>query len=885
MIIDEDALAHYGQPRRSGRYPWGSGGDENARNRDFLGMYGDLKNHGLDETAIAEAMGFARYDKEGNKVASGTTQLRNRRTIALNAEKAEKIVRAEKLKATGMSTSAIAREMGINESSVRSLLAPGQKDKNAIINGTAEVLKKEIGKNGILDIGAGAEHLLGVGRSKLDAAISLLEEEGYIRSWVKIPQLGTNHETTYKVLAAPGMDHKQVYARRGEIKQVQTFSEDGGRSFEQMHYPHTLSSKNVSVKWGDEGGSEADGMIYIRPGVEGLSLGKSNYAQVRINVDDTHFLKGMAIYKDDLPPGVNVEFNTNKPKSASKFDAMKPLKKDIDGNVDFMKSVKRQRGVLNIVNEEGEWDEWTKNLSSQMLSKQRSAFAKQQLDILHERKRAEMDEILSLTNPLVKKKLLDEFADGVDASAVDLEAAGLPRTRNHVILPLSKIKPDEIYAPNFNNGEKVALIRHPHGGIFEIPNLTVNNNNPAAKKAFGQAKDAVGIHHSVAEKLSGADFDGDTVLVIPNNKGQIKHANTLEQLKNFDPKSLYKKYDGMEVMSERVKQREMGNISNLITDMTIKGASHDEIARAIRHSMVVIDAEKHELNWKQSEIDHGIQQLKNKWQKDGTSRGASTLISRAGARVDVRERKQLVKIDPKTGKKIYTESGANFVDKNGDVVFRTQRSQKLAETDNAFTLVGKPPTVIETVYATHSNRLKAMANEARKEQVNTKLHDYSPAARKAHATEVASLKAKLLTAQRNAPLERQAQIVGNAQLRARIKANPNMDKETKKKLKNQLLKEARFRTGAGKTRIQITPAEWAAIQAGAVTNGMLKNILDNADMDLVRELATPRQKLLMTSSKKAQAQRLLAKGYTQAEVAMHLGVSLTTLKVSLRKES
>lgn len=886
MIIDEDALAHYGQPRRSGRYPWGSGGDEEARNRSFLGMYGELKNKGLDESAIAEAMGYARYDKDGTKVASGTTQLRNRRTIALNAEKAEKISRAEKLKAKGMSTSAIAREMNLNESSVRSLLAPGQKDKNAIITGTAAALKKEIGSNGIVDIGAGAEHLLGIGRSKLEAAVSLLEEEGYLRSWVKLPQLGTSHETTYKVLAAPGVGHKDVYARRGEIKQVQTFSEDGGRTFEKLHYPATLDSKHVAVKWGNEGGSEADGMIYIRPNVEGLSLGKSTYAQVRINVDDTHFLKGMAIYKTDLPEGVNVQFNTNKDRTGSKFDAMKPLKKDADGNVDFMKSIKRQRGVLNIVNEEGEWDNWAKNLSSQMLSKQSSSFAKQQLDIFHDRKAAEFSELMGLTNPLVRRKLLEEFADGVDASAVDLEAAGLPRTRNHVIMPLSKIKPDEIYAPNFADGEKVALIRHPHGGIFEIPNLTVNNRNPAARKAFGTSpKDAVGIHHSVAEKLSGADFDGDTVLVIPNNKGQVKHSPTLEQLKGFDPKTQYKKYDGMKLMTEREKQTEMGVISNLITDMTIKGASHDEIARAIRHSMVVIDAEKHELNYKQSEIDHGIQQLKNKWQKDGNKRGAATLISRAGARTDVRERKQLVKIDPLTGKKIYTETGANFVDKNGATVYRTQKSQKLAETDNAFTLVGKPPTVIETVYATHSNRLKAMANDARKAQINTKLNDYSPAARKAHATEVASLKAKLLTAQRNAPLERQAQIIGNAQFRARVKANPNMDKETKKKLKNQLLKEARSRTGAGKTRITITPAEWDAIQVGAVTNGMLKNILDNADMDVVRELATPRAKLKMTDAKTLKAQALLDRGYTQAEVAEHLGVSVTTLKVALRKES
>jgi RNase P/RNase MRP subunit p29 len=905
VIIDEDALAHYGTPRHSGRYPWGSGGDENARNRGFMGMYNDLKSKGLSETEIAAAMGFSKYDKKtGELTSAGTTELRNRRTIALNAQKAADIAQAEKLKATGMSNAAIGREMGgINESSVRSLLAPGQKDKNAIISATQATIRDAVEEHGLVDIGAYVEQRMGVSRSKFDAAVSLLIEEGYQKHYLRIPQLGTSHETTFKVLAKKDMDWKEANRRRGEITQITPYSENGGSSYNPLKYPTPINPKRVSVKWAEEGGDQADGMIYIRPGAKDLSLGSASYAQVRINVGNSHFLKGMAMYKDDLPEGVDIEFHTSKQKVASKtgnkLDALKPLKKDLDGNPDFMKSIRRQRGALNIVQEEGEWEKWAGNLSSQMLSKQRPAFAKQQLDVYHERKKSQLDEIMSLTNPVVRKKLLEDFADGVDASAVDLEAAGLPRTANHVILPLSKIKPTEIYAPNFKQGERVALIRHPHGGLFEIPDLVVNNNNPAAKKAFGNLQDAVGIHHTVAEKLSGADFDGDTVLVIPNNRGQVKHEPTLEALKGFDAKRRYPSYEGMRTIDGGVitngkavygpkgpnpatKQHEMGNVSNLITDMTIKGAGHEEIARAIKHSMVVIDAEKHELNYKQSEIDNGIRELKAKWQKDGSSRGAATIISRAGARLDVPERKQLVKTDPITGRKIYTNTNASFVGRDGKVVNRTTRTQKLADTEDAFTLVGKPAHQMEVIYAEHSNRLKAMANQARKEAYHTTGTPYSQSANKAYAKEVAALKSKLNLAQQAAPLERQAQVVGNSLLKARVDADPNMTPETKKKLKSQILEQARVRTGSKKTRIEITTDEWNAIQAGAITKGMLSNILDNANMEIVKKLATPKTPIKMTDSKTALATSLLARGYTQAEVAEQLGVSLTTLKVALK---
>jgi hypothetical protein len=215
---------------------------------------------------------------------------------------------------------------------------------------------------------------------------------------------------------------------------------------------------------------------------------------------------------------------------------------------------------------------------------------------------------------------------------------------------MPKMNKGEIYAPNFETGEQVVLIRYPHGGRFEIPEVVVNNNNRTAKKLLGNAPDAIGIHPSVAEKLSGADFDGDTVVVIPNRSGKIKGSQSLgsqarvyeEGLKTFNPKTQYGGFvktgvdsKGKDVGNFPLMKNtglEMGKITNLITDMQVQGARPEHVIRAVRHSMVVIDAEKHQLNYKQSEVDNGISQLQARYQPKpgnvGPPGGAATLLSR-----------------------------------------------------------------------------------------------------------------------------------------------------------------------------------------------------------------------------------------------------------------
>ena len=60
-------------------------------------------------------------------------------------------------------------------------------------------------------------------------------------------------------------------------------------------------------------------------------------------------------------------------------------------------------------------------------------------------------------------------------------------------MPLPSMKDTECYAPNYENGDTVALIRYPHGGTFEIPVLTVNNKNKEGNSKLGPgALDVVG---------------------------------------------------------------------------------------------------------------------------------------------------------------------------------------------------------------------------------------------------------------------------------------------------------------------------------------------------------------------------------------------------------
>jgi len=888
--IAEDILKHYGTPKRSGRYPWGSGDNPYQHSGDFLSRVEELKKKGLTEKQIAETFGLT------------TSQLRTQRSLAKDERRALDVATARGLREKGYSLNEIAEKMGYNnDSSVRSLLDEGSEARMNQAKKTADFLRKQIDEKGMIDVGVGVERELGISKEKLSQALYILEMEGYPVYGGGVPQVtNAGKQTNIKVICPPGTEHKEIY-QFDKINSVTDYvSHDGGDTFDTFVYPKSMDSKRVQIRYKEEGGADKDGVIELRRGVDDLALGDSHYAQVRILVDGKKYIKGMAIYSDDLPDGVDVMFNTNKKVGTPKGDVLKNITADPDNPFGSLikaggqsyyidKNGERQLSLINKRAEEGDWGEWADKLPSQFLSKQSMTLIKKQLGLAAADKIAEFDEICSLTNPTVKKALLKSFADDCDSAAVHLQAAALPRQKYQVILPITSMKDTEVYAPNYENGEKVALVRFPHGGTFEIPVLTVNNKQSDARRILGNALDAVGINSKVAERLSGADFDGDTVMVIPmSGKVKITSTKPLEGLEGFDSKMTYGpgSYKEGSIRLMKNTQTEMGKISNLITDMTLKGATDKELARAVRHSMVVIDAEKHKLNYKQSEIDNGISSLKKKYQgtvdEDGKyHEGAATLISRAKSETTVLKRKGSPIIDKETGEQSYKEVREEYIDKKtGKVKIRTQGSTKMAETRDAYTLSSGTPQ--EEAYADYANRMKALANQARKEMMNTGKIAYSSSAKATYQREVDSLTAQLNIALKNAPRERQAQVSANATVDAKKQANPDMTNSEIKKAKQQELTKARAAVGARREPIKVSDREWEAIQAGAISENKLNQIINNVDIDSLRQRATPRATTKLSSAKVNKISSMSASGYNTAEIAKALGVSPSTVSNYLK---
>lgn len=897
--MSNDYLAHYGTPRHSGRYPWGSGDNPYQHNSAFLRTVKEMEAQGKSEKEIAASMGMK------------TTEFRNKRSIYVNAEKVDKINKVMKLKEKGYSNTKIAEMMfdsASKESTVRSLISQGEKLKKDTCINTADMLAKKVGTKNFVDIGTGTEREIGITKTRMDVSVQILKEAGYEVHSVRVPQINQPGQyTTTKVLCPPGTEWKDVQQHTDKIQPINEYSHDGGVTFWAPEYPSSISSNRVAVRYGDKGGLEKDGVIELRRGIPDLDLGDSHYAQVRIAVDGTHYLKGMAIYSDDMPKGVDVVFNTNKTSDTPKMKVFKEMKNDPDnpfgatikanGQYHYKdKDGNDKLGAINKLKEEGDWDHYSKNLASQFLSKQQLPLIKKQLKLSVDNRKDELDSIIKMENPVVKKKLLADFAEACDSQAVDLKAAALPRQSSKVILPVSSLKDNEIYAPSYKNGETVCLVRYPHGGPFEIPELKVNNKNPKAKSILGNAIDAVGINSKVAERLSGADFDGDSVVVIPSNSPKSKVKITTSDisaytgLKDFDPKIAYRGVEGITAkLPEKRKGLEMGKISNLITDMTLKGAQPDEIARAVRHSMVVIDAPKHGLDYKRSYEENGIAALKKTYQGREDA-GASTLLSRAKSETRIAESKQIREkdIDPKTGEVTPQPTGRTYTQwkKLPDGTYQkvgekeaTIKTTKMAATRDARTLLSINPNPKEVAYADYANELKGLANQARKEMVATKNIETSTTAKKIYAPEVASLNAKLNRALLNAPRERQAQIIANKELKAKKANNPDWTSEEVKRAGQQALTKARAKVEASKSNVQvdITEREWKAIQSGALSTSKLSLILNNADSDKVKQLASPKQSRSISAGQISRIKSMLAYGYTQAEIHEATGVSISTI--------
>jgi len=908
ITSESNILEHYGTKRHSGRYPWGSGDNPYQHSGDFLSRVEELKKKGLSEKEILETIN----DSLPDEYKMGLTEFRTARQKAGHDRKALEYDQIRALKDDGLGWKEIGDKLGMSESSVRSKYNNAIGEKASQAEKIAATLKEEVDKKGMIDISEGANQVLGVSESKLDEAAYILEAEyGYQRYGVGIRQpTNVRQQTNITVLAKPEFDQKYAYQHQDRIDSLGDYhSDDGGETFTKLQRPSSLDSSRVAIRYGDEGGLDKDGVMEIRRGVPDLDLGKSHYAQVRILVDGDHYLKGMAVYSDDLPDGVDVMFNTNKPSGTPKMKVLKEAKADSDNpfgaaikangqSMYIGEDGKEHLSPINKLKEEGDWDTMSRNVSSQFLSKQPKKLIENQLNLTVADYKAQYDEIMRYDNPTVKKKLLNDFADTVEGTSMTLKASAFPGQSTKVILPINKIKETEAYCPTYENGTRLALIRYPHAGTFEIPIVTVNNKNVSGKRNLGAIQDAIGINAKVAERLSGADFDGDTVMAIPvTDKVNIKSTRALKALEGFDPKTAYAVPEGnpnnVRLMKKEEKQREMGVISNLITDMTLRGADEDELARAVKHSMVVIDAEKHKLDYKRSERENGIPELKQKWQirvdEEGATHygGASTLLSRRKQTVRVPERRGSIRVDKETGEYIYKESGRTFIDpKTGKERKAEDTVSLISETKDARTL--SSGTIQENLYADFSNKLKAMANQARKEAANMKGIQRNPEAAKTYAPEVASLKEKYNNMIANKPKERKAMLIANANIKAKIQEqglDPTIDKKEIKKISSVEMQRARDSVGASgrKSKITFTDREWEAVQAGAISDNMLTKFLNSSDSDEIVKRAMPKNVTVMTSAKMSKANAMLRSGYSYAEIAKACGVPESTVYSALNK--
>lgn len=899
---EDDIIKHYGTPRRSGRYPWGSGENPYQHEDWWLNEYRKYKDQGLSETEIAKKFNIS------------TTILRDKRKAAQEADYVARVTYVRKMLAHGYTPTTLSKLTGWNESTIRGLRDAQLKEKESRSRGTADMLIREFNKKGWLDVGKGVDKEIGVTETTLKAALQILKEEGYTTVNVDIPQANNPEQhTTVKVLCKEGTTKGEVFKNIDKIQTVADYSPDFGKTYDKPEKPASIDAKRVYIRYGEEGGSAMDGTVEIRPGVKDLTLGKNHYAQVRIAVDGQSYMKGMAFYSNEVPEGYDVVYNTNKARGTDLYDGVfKPLKKnkmtkEIDWDNPFGAVIrnhgqnhyddengKSQLSPINIIKQEGDWDSYSKNIASQMLSKQKTEFVKRQLKLTLSEKMDEYNDILTIQNPTIKSKFLKDFAESCDKDAIELKATAVPGQSSKVILPVRSLKDNEVYAPTYKDGQILCLIRYPHGGVFEIPTLVVNNKNREAKKMMGNATDAIGINTHVAGVLSGADFDGDSVVVIPqSDKVKTLTKKPYKELEGWSEKmaELYAGYEGMPKMTDKEKQKQMGIVSNLITDMTIKGAPDDKIIRAVKHSMVVIDAQKHGYNYKQSEKDLGIAALKKEYQNGG---GASTLISLAKNTVRVNKRTLGYRTDPETGEKIFIEDPKAryfkpIIDKKtGELLgyeerVKQQESTRMAEAKDAYTL--SSGTMVENAYADYANSLKALANSARKQSIDIykQKEKVDPELKKEFKEEIESLDRKVALAEANAPKERIAQVRANVFIREKIAQMPELaDAEYSKDLKKfrQIgIADARSDVGASKKEVYVhlTDREKLAIERGAISSTKLQAIMKNMDKDELREYIMPKEFTTMPKSKIDRFKAMDNSGYTLKEISEATGVPVSTV--------
>ena len=240
-IVDKlNALIHYGTPRHSGRYPWGSGENPYQRQKDFTSHVKALKQRGMSEVEIAKAMDMS------------TGQLRAKLSNAKIEMRAAQKAELQRLIDKGYSVNAASKRMDIPESTCRTLLSESSQQRFDKQNATAQMLKDQVEAKGYLDVGKGTEQWLGVSSTKLGNCLDLLKEQGYSVRNVQITQIGTGEKTTIKVLTKDDKTYKDIYDNMDKIRPVaDVYLEDD--KWRTVEPPRSVSSDRIEINYTQNG--------------------------------------------------------------------------------------------------------------------------------------------------------------------------------------------------------------------------------------------------------------------------------------------------------------------------------------------------------------------------------------------------------------------------------------------------------------------------------------------------------------------------------------------------------------------------------------------------------------------------------------------------------
>jgi len=282
-----------------------------------------------------------------------------------------------------------------------------------------------------IDIGKGVSNVLGVSPPKLEAAVQVLKDEGYVIVKTAVPQpQNISKKTEMMFLYSPTEAERKLSdeelnktAYRNVMQNLDKINppydvhvDENGKTSIGIEPPTSVKSSRVAVSYQ----SPRDGMIGLRRGVKDLDLGDATYAEVRIGVGDTHYIKGVAVYLPDsaFPKGKDIIVFSNKKEGVPLLSdddnakqVLKPMKKDADGSVDmedpFGAQIMKggQSGCINKVNEEGAWSSWTSSstLASQVLSKQDPKLAEKQLELQRTKVVEQYEEIQKITRANLEK--------------------------------------------------------------------------------------------------------------------------------------------------------------------------------------------------------------------------------------------------------------------------------------------------------------------------------------------------------------------------------------------------------------------------------------------------------------------------------------------------